>query len=210
MQITAENLGRKFNRDWIFRNLSLDFQTNKSYAITGPNGSGKSTLLQVMTGIIPLTEGQLIYRRDQTIIHPDDYYKYLNIATPYQEVIEEFSLKELLDFHLRFKQFKEGITRESFYDRLKLSGSVHKEIRFFSSGMKQRVKLGLALYSVAPVVFLDEPTTNLDAQGIDWYQQEVVQHLHDRIVIICSNQKYEYDFCNEIVHLSPNVIRSRS
>lgn len=201
MQIVAENLGKRFNREWIFRKLNLNFQKNKSYAITGPNGSGKSTLLQVLTGIMPLTEGKLSYLQDQKTIHPDDYYKHITIASPYQEVIEELTLNELIEFHLSFKTFKSGISKEVFCEKLKLSASSEKEIRYFSSGMKQRVKLGLALYTDSPVLFLDEPTTNLDAQGTDWYLQEIRQHLQDRLVIICSNQKYEFDFCNEVVEL---------
>ena len=201
MEIIAENLGKRFNREWIFRNLNISFQTDKSYAITGPNGSGKSTLLQTLTGIMPLTEGKLTYKAKENLIHQDDYFKYLTIAAPYQEVIEEFTLNELISFHLSFKSFKNGITKEMFFEKLRLSSSSAKEIRYYSSGMKQRVKLGLALYTNSPILFLDEPTTNLDTQGIDWYLQEVMQHLENRIVIICSNQVYEYDFCHEVIGL---------
>src|SRR6478736_1326613 len=101
MKIIAENIGKRFTREWIFRNLNLSFETNKSYAITGANGSGKSTLLQLLTGSMPLTEGKLIYLNQETEIHPDNYFKHLSIATPYQELIEEFTLAELLAFHLK-------------------------------------------------------------------------------------------------------------
>jgi len=199
MEIRIENLGKRFNREWIFRNLNLNFQINKSYAITGPNGSGKSTLLQILTGMMPFSEGKLSYLNKQEI-HPDNYYKYISIAAPYEELIEEFTLEEVVNFHLKFKEFKE-IGKDEFYEKLLLTHSIHKEIRFFSSGMKQRVKLGLAMYTNAPVLFLDEPTSNLDAQGTEWYQNEIQKNLSDRIVIICSNQAYEYTFCNEVIDL---------
>jgi ABC-type multidrug transport system ATPase subunit len=202
VQIIANNLGKRFNRDWIFKNLDLNFKSNNTYAITGPNGSGKSTLLQVLSSIMPYSEGKITYSSDEkTIIPEDDIYKSLSIAAPYQELIEEFTLSEQIDFHLNFKKFKEGISKELFIEILQLKKSAQKELRYFSSGMKQRVKLGLALYTDTPILFLDEPTTNLDAQGISWYQQGIKENLINRLVIVCSNQKHEYEFCGEVFDL---------
>lgn len=202
MLIRAEKLGKRFNREWIFRNLDMTFDTGKSYAITGPNGSGKSTLLQVLSGIMPHSEGQLQYLKGKMMVLPEDYYKYLSMATPYMELIEEFTLEEMVNFHLKFKKFRNEITASEFYSKTLLHSSIKKEIRYFSSGMKQRVKLGLAMYSDSDILLLDEPTTNLDNQGTDWYLSEIKNHLKDRIVIVCSNQRYEYDFCDEIMEMS--------
>ena len=202
MQIIADNLGRRFNREWIFRNLNLKLFSNRTYAVTGPNGSGKSTLLQVLSGMMPCSEGKVSYSlTGKMLIHPDDIYKSISIATPYQELIEEFTLEEQVDFHLKFKKFKEGISKEIFFEKLGLKDSVKKEIRFFSSGMKQRVKLGLALYSNSSILLLDEPTTNLDAQGTDWYLKEIKANISERLAVICSNQRHEYDFCEELIEL---------
>ena len=203
MLIRVENLGKRFNREWIFRNLNINFETGKSYAVTGSNGSGKSTLLQVLSGIMPASEGSLTYLKGKMTIPSDDFYKYLSIATPYQELIEEFTLEEMVNFHLKFRKFN-SITPTEFYEKVLLNTSIKKEIRYFSSGMKQRVKLGLAMYSDSPVLLLDEPTSNLDNQGTEWYLNEIQNHLQDRIVIICSNQKYEYDFCEEEIKMREN------
>lgn len=200
MQIVAEKLGKRFNLEWIFRNLDLNFQDNISYAITGSNGSGKSTLLQILLGIMPYSEGKIIYsNKDKSIIPAEDIYKHISIAAPYQELIEELTLSEHIDFHLKFKKFKSGISKETFIETLNLKKSSHKEIRFFSSGMKQRVKLGLAIYTDSPILLLDEPTTNLDNQGADWYREEIQKSIKNRLVIICSNQRQEYDFCDEVI-----------
>lgn len=200
MQIILDKVGKRYNREWIFRNLSLSFIKGHSYAITGPNGSGKSTLLQVISGVIPASEGRIEYKNDKNIL-PEDLYKHITLATPYLELIEEFTLSELLDFHLKFKTFRNSISKQEFIERLKFEKSQNKEVRFFSSGMKQRLKIGLALYSDSSVLLLDEPTSNLDHANIDWYKDEVVQHLNNRIVIICSNQPYEYEFCEEVIDL---------
>ena len=200
MKITAENLGKRFNKDWLFKNLNLSFQPNKSYAITGPNGSGKSTLLQIIAGIVPSSTGTISYSYKDHIVSPDNLYQHLSIAAPYQELIEEFTLRELLEFHSKFKKI-EPLDINAFTEKLQLQQAFNREIRHFSSGMKQRVKLGLAMFSDSPLLLLDEPTVNLDTQGIDWYKDHIQTCLKNRMVIICSNQRYEYDFCDEVFGL---------
>jgi ABC-2 type transport system ATP-binding protein len=202
MRIQAENLGKRFNREWIFRGLQLDLQKSKAHAITGPNGSGKSTLLQIITGMMPLSEGTIAYSDKNNIIDPDNLYREISIATPYQELIEEYTLSEQIDFHLKFKSFRQGCNKEQLILNLNLENSKDKEIRFFSSGMKTRLKLGLAFFSDTPLLLLDEPTSNLDSRGIDWYQEEIRKNIADRLVIICSNQRYEYEVCEEVLDIS--------
>ncbi|WP_323757396.1 ABC transporter ATP-binding protein [Roseivirga sp.] len=201
MRIEVENLGKKYAREWIFRKLDMEFDSQFSYAITGPNGSGKSTLLQILTGVFLPTEGIISYfKRDETILE-EDFYKHLDIVTPYLELIEEFTLDEFLKFHFQFKQLSEGVSIDDFIQHVYLEKDRDKQLQNFSSGMKQRLKLGLAFYSQSPICFLDEPTSNLDAQGIAWYLTHVKKALDKKLVIISSNQKYEYDFCDKVVSI---------
>ena len=199
LTIRAEQVGKKYRKEWIFRRVDLTFSAGTSYTFVGPNGSGKSTLLQVITGSLPLTEGTLTYTLNGNVLDPDSWFRHLSIAAPYLELIEELTLDELLNFHQTFKPFKTGLTPEIMADRLLLSHARHKEIKFFSSGMKQRVKLGLAFFSDAPVVILDEPTANLDRQGAAWYHEQVRLLSQNQLLLIGSNLPDEYDFC-------PNVL----
>lgn len=202
MKITAEQLGKKYRKEWIFRHVDLTLMAGTSYTFVGPNGSGKSTLLQLLAGSLPLTEGKLTYQLNETVIDPENWFRQLSIAAPYLELIEELTLNELLLFHQTFKPFKPGITSEILVERLRLTQARHKEIKYFSSGMKQRVKLGLAFFSSSPVVILDEPTSNLDRQGIDWYQEQVNQLSSDHLLLIGSNQPEEYDFCPNVIDIT--------
>jgi len=199
LQIWVEQVGKKYRKEWIFRRVDLTLTAGTSYTFVGPNGSGKSTLLQLLTGSLPLTEGKLIYTLNGNVLEPDDWFRHISIAAPYLELIEELTLDELLNFHQTFKPFKTDLTPEVIADRLLLSHARHKEIKYFSSGMKQRVKLGLAFFSDAPVVILDEPTANLDRQGAAWYHEQVRLLNPNQLLLIGSNIPEEYDFC-------PNVL----
>lgn len=203
MQITVEKIGKRFVKEWIIRNASFDLAAGQQYTFVGPNGSGKSTLLQLLTGIVPVSEGVITYTDPSgKSVDVDNWYKHLVIAAPYLELIEEFTLRELIEFHSKFKPFKNGISFRDFEDFIQLSHASGKTIRHFSSGMKQRVKLGLAFMSDVPVIFLDEPTSNLDVQGINWYLDNVVHHTQNQLVLLGSNVQQEYEFCKNIISVS--------
>ena len=197
MKISLEHISRRFNREWIFRDVNYVFESGTSYAILGANGAGKSTLLQVISGSLSSSEGIISYSKDGISLNPENAFKHLSMAAPYLELIEEFTLRELIDFHFRFKKYRTGLDRDSLIDLLGLKKSEHKAIRYFSSGMKQRVKLALALCSDADMILLDEPASNLDQQGLEWYLSLAERFSSDRLLIVCSNQIQEYSFCKK-------------
>lgn len=206
MKITLQNLAKRFGNDWVFRYLSHTFQPNAPCAVVGKNGSGKSTLLQLMAGIGQASSGTIEYalgsNQPPTTLPTELWYKHIAITAPYLELIEEFTLSELVKFHSQFKPLRAGINRQDFVDLIQLQHAKDKHIKYFSSGMKQRLKLGLVFYSEASVLFLDEPTTNLDAQGISWYKNALENNIKDRICVICSNQPYEYEICTQTLNLT--------
>ena len=193
--ITLDNIGRRFNRDWIFKGVNYMFNIGESYAVLGPNGSGKSTLLQVLNGSLSPSAGKLNYQYNGSEMDIETVFSQLSLAAPYLELIEEFSLNEMIDFHFKFKKYRQGMDKQGVIDLLNLPGSKDKPIRYFSSGMKQRLKLALAFCADTAMLMLDEPTSNLDTQGVDWYQGLVQQFAFNRLTIVCSNQQHEYDFC---------------
>lgn len=195
MKISLQNAGKRFNRDWIFRSCTLDLLPNHSYAITGPNGSGKSTLLQVIAGATLHSEGTVFYSNEKKKI--TDPYLHIAIAAPYLELVEEMTATEMLEFHSSFKLLSASIP--SILSAVQLEKAANKQIRYFSSGMKQRLKLAQAFFSNVPVLLLDEPTTNLDADGIALYRYLVQKQLGKKLIIISSNVGAEYDFCSEVI-----------
>ena len=205
MQITLSNTGKRFNREWIFRHCSYTFTSGKSYAITGPNGSGKSTLLQVIAGATLHNEGTVDYQTTDNGQQTTDsayHYKSISIAAPYLELIEEMKAKEMLSFHSKFKPLIQTLSVEEMLKIVGLENAINKQLRYFSSGMKQRLKLAQAFFSNTPVLLLDEPTTNLDADGIALYLHLIKNYTKDKLVIVSSNVKEEYGFCEEVIEIS--------
>lgn len=202
-RITLESVGKRYNHEWIFRGIEHTFNMNEHTVILGPNGSGKSTLLQVILGSTVPSEGALKYQARGKEVGVEESLGMFSIAAPYLELIEEFTLREVLDFHQKMIPFKDGLTTDSIIELLYLKEAEKKAVKYFSSGMKQRVKIGLALLSDTPFALLDEPTSNLDRQAINWYQKLVEDHKEDRIIIVCSNdQKDEYSFCEKRLNIS--------
>lgn len=209
MKITLSGIGKRFNnREWVIRHLDFTFEGSKSYAITGSNGSGKSTLTRIVSGIMPQTRGEILIESGSKIIDPDEFYKELTYAAPYLDLIEEFTLNELLNFHFKFKTPIKDLNIPSLLDLMYLTNSKDKQIGNFSSGMKQRLKLGLAIFSNASVTILDEPTSNMDEKGQLWYLKHIKEILGTRLIIVASNQPNEYQFSDQVIDL--NVLSQKN
>ena len=200
-RLKIQKASKRFQNEWVFKNLELELASGTTMAVTGGNGSGKSTFLKCLSGAIPLTNGRIEFELDSNSIAQENWFRTLSIATPYLELPEEFTLVEALNFHF---QFKRPLNQWSVTELIVLMGLEKHQNKFisqFSSGMKQRVKLALALFSEVQLILLDEPTSNLDKQGIAWYADLVAQYTLDRILVICSNEPREYSFCEKKIRM---------
>jgi len=193
--ISLNNIGKRYRYEWIFKGISGTFKNGERWAVLGPNGSGKSTLLKVFSGHLTPSKGSILFEKQGKPIKEEAIYTQVSYAAPYIELIEEFTLEEAIQFHASLKPLLPGLYPAALYDLLALPKARQKEIRFFSSGMKQRVKLALAVCSDTPVLLLDEPATNLDVQGVEWYKNLIRTYAANRLVIIASNDPHDADFC---------------
>lgn len=200
MHISLNKISRKFNYEWIFRDIDFEFEQNNAYAILGSNGSGKSTLLQIISGHLHPSSGAITYSDNNKTIEADAFFRHVTYSGPYLELIEEFTLEEMLTFHSRFRKFRNNLNVDSIIEATGLSRNRNKPIKYFSSGMKQRVRLAIALLTESEVVLLDEPAANLDRKAIEWYRNLVSENSSERILIVCSNsQSEEHDFCSQSI-----------
>lgn len=202
MTISTHYLSKRFNREWIFKNLSYTFNAGHTYAVTGPNGSGKSTLLQILWGQMPPSEGEVKYEDiGGRVVDGDGIFRKVSIAAPYLDLIEEFTLTEQLNFHFRLRTSRNRMTTDAMLEKMQLTHARNKFIGNFSSGMRQRVKLALALFTEADILFLDEPGTNLDEQSLAWYRSELDKIPHECLVFIASNQASDYPSDSQIIDI---------
>lgn len=202
MEIILNDTGKKYLRKWVFKHLSFHFHQGKKYAITGENGSGKSTLLKIISGFLTPTTGEIHCKINQTSPLPDEhFFKHMTMAAPYLELLEEFTLAELLKFHFQFKNLQEGLTLIDVARQVGLENNMKKTIKWFSSGMKQRLKLALAINTESSVVLLDEPFSHLDKKGISIIRDLILADNSKRIFIIASNDPEEYNYCDEELNL---------
>jgi ABC-type multidrug transport system ATPase subunit len=196
LSIQLNNLGKKYINEWIFRGLSYTIEPGQKLVILGTNGTGKSTLLQAIASFLVPTRGEVIWQNGARIAD-DQVYRHLSMASPYMELIEEFTLAELVEHQRRFKPFRGNMSTAEVISRMQLENAAGKYLRQFSSGMRQRVKLGLAIMAETPALLLDEPCTNLDAKAIGWYSEMIQSYAAEKTVIVCSNTvREEYAFCS--------------
>jgi ABC-type multidrug transport system ATPase subunit len=202
MQILLQNASKRFNRETIFKKLDYRFLDHGQYAITGPNGSGKSTLLQVLSGNMQLSEGKCTWILEDKPIDADTVYKHIAVGAPYLELVEEMTAAEFFQFHFKFKPMLGHVTIEDIPEIIGLKDAAQKQVRLFSSGMKQRLKLAQAIFADVPVLLLDEPCTNLDDKGFELYHHLIKTYCANRLVIISSNDTNEYDLYTERINIA--------
>lgn len=202
MDLILEGLSKKYPKNKLFENLNYTFKANTTYAITGENGSGKSTLLKIISGLIAPSKGKVKFIEDSTEIEKENIHQFLSITAPYLDLIEEFTLREHLDFHSKFKSLYFGSNILDEIKHANLHRSLDKPIAEFSSGMQQRLKLILCCCFESEIMLLDEPSSHLDTKGIDWYKDLLKRKTDKRITLIASNDPAEYnDFAKKIVNI---------
>lgn len=206
--ISLSSLGKKFGSEWIFRELTTTIEAGDKLLISGGNGSGKSTLLQVISGFITPNEGKIEYRLNSKTVEEDEIKNYVSLASPYLHLIEDFTLTETIEHAQLFKPFINKISTKEMMEVIGLAHTKNKFIKQFSSGMKQRLKLGLAVLSDTPVLLLDEPVSNLDKEAINWYRKVIQTYTLNRTIIVCSNSiTDEHFFCTKQLNLSDFKIK---
>ncbi|MBL7940164.1 MAG: ABC transporter ATP-binding protein [Flavobacteriales bacterium] len=197
MHVVLSNIAKHFGREVVFQNVDLTLASGSRTAILGANGSGKSTLLQLIGGALIPTAGSIEHRIGERAVPQEEVYRHVAIAAPYLGLYEDLSLRQAIDFHARFKPLRAGLGVKDVARIAYLEAALEKSILHFSSGMKQRLKLALAILSDTPLLLLDEPAGNLDAEAIAWYRTLLLQHVGDRTVLIASNrQTMEHDLCD--------------
>ena len=211
MSLNLINIAKKFKKDWIFRNVNYQFEIPGTYVIKGSNGSGKSTLLKLISGYLSASEGTQNLTLNSEDIFIENWPKHIAYAAPYFELIEDMYLNEFVEFYIKFKPLRGDISKNDLIKIAYLEEARDKQIKNFSSGMKQRLRLALAWLSDVSIILLDEPCSNLDKKGIEWYKDLATKYAKGKLIIVCSNNiPDEFFFCKHSLNMEDFINGSNS
>ena len=198
MNISLNNISKRYGYQWILRDLDLEISSGSLLGVNGRNGSGKSTLIKILSGFLSPSDGKIIHSIDDKIVKIADVYKSVSWVAPYLSLTDNYTIEEMYNIQAKFKRMKTESFKE-FLDLIDLASHQNKYIKDFSSGMQQRLQLSLAILSDTPLLLLDEPTSYLDAYSIAWYHELLQKHLANRTVIIASNDEGDLAECNSSI-----------
>lgn len=207
VKITLEvsGLRKDFDRRPVFKNLNFTLSNSDSLAITGKNGSGKSTLIKVLANTYSQTSGNVKFTIDGKPVERQHFYKYIGFVSPYLNLYDEFTGYENLHFVTKLRGLQSGII-DDVLKRVGLFERRHDLVKIYSSGMKQRLKLAFAIIHSPLILMLDEPTSNLDAEGISAVDNIAEEYKHERILIIATNDEHERSLCKSDINLSKQIL----
>lgn len=203
IKLTAENLTKKFNGKTIFENLNFELSRGSSTAITGRNGSGKSTLIKIIANLLMESSGKINLTVNGSAVKKENVYKYIGFVSPYLSLYDEFTgyenLKIISDIRANESCDIPGVLkRVGLYERR------HDLLKIYSSGMKQRLKIAFSLLHAPEIILLDEPTSNLDADGVKVVDDIAKEYTQNKILIIATNDEHEKSLCNNEINLNKN------
>jgi len=190
MKLELKNIGKDFGSKKIFRGINAALTSGQSLAITGPNGSGKTTLVKIICGLIRPSLGELTFTSGEKPLQREEVYRHIGLVGPYLELYEELSAKENMEFFGKMRRVPDLSSRISeLMAVMNLSGREDDPVKTYSSGMRQRLKYVFALLSEPQVLILDEPTSNLDRDGIDAVYRIMENQKKDKMLIIATNDE---------------------
>lgn len=179
--LKLENISFAYDKKPIFKNLNLDFEKGKVYAIVGKSGTGKTTLLSVLSGLAAPTSGN-VYYEGQNIEKMNKYdfrSKYVGVVFQSFNLLTKFTAFENVSLSMDIANFNVTDKKKYVYDLLESVGldseQANSRILKLSGGQQQRVAIARALSYQPEVILADEPTGNLDGET----EAEIIKILRD-------------------------------
>jgi ABC-type multidrug transport system ATPase subunit len=201
IQIELDQISKRYGYQSILKNINLILLPSSKTGISGRNGSGKSTMLKIISSYLSPSSGKITYKAGDNLINRNQIALEIAFCAPYIQVTQEMSLKEVFSFQSKFIPFYNNIDYKSFLDIIEMKSPKDKEIKFFSSGMQQKVNLGLTILRQSKILLLDEPTSYLDVQAKAWFHKFLHANQNDRTIVIASNDKDDFNNLNDIYNI---------
>ncbi len=202
MKLSALGIEKSFSGKKILKNISFEVNQGQSLAFTGRNGSGKTTLIRILCALSRADKGEIQFTKEDTSIKRELFKDHFSLVGPYLQLYEELTAFENLNFLARLKSIKGASDKiYSLIEQVGLKGRAHDPVKTYSSGMKQRLKYAFALLSSPDILFLDEPTSNLDKEGIKKVYEIMNNQKQDKILIFATNDDADLNLADKLVQI---------
>jgi heme exporter protein A len=200
--LEVKELSKRFGSRQVFAGLSFELQTGRSLAVVGRNGSGKSTLLMLLLGLHYPSKGELSFRLDGSVLDDGGIRASTSLVAPYLNLYDQLTGEENMVFMATLSGVNlTGKEIASLLARVGLVGRGDDLVAGYSSGMKQRLKYAVAMIKNPGYLFLDEPTSNLDADGKKIVRNLIEERRSHSIVVIATNEEEEYSLADDTLRL---------
>ncbi len=200
--LSFQNLTKTFGRRLIFKDINHEFSNGNIYGFSGSNGSGKSTLIKIAAGVISPTAGKVVHKADDKIIIEEKLHNHIGFVSPYLVLYDEFTAEENLYHFAKIRGIKFDKERAKYLlDEFNLFNRKDDYVKGYSSGMKQRMKFIFALQHSPQILFLDEPTSNLDTVGKNKVYEIIENEGKKNLVIVASNEESDLSLCKEVLEV---------
>jgi ABC-2 type transport system ATP-binding protein len=212
--ITVENLTKKFGEVTAVEGLTFQVQEGEVFGFLGPNGAGKTTTVRMLCCLISKTGGEARIADHEIGKAADSLQirKMIGLVPDNVGLYEDLSAFENLDFYGKLYECPEGRRRENIERFLKMLGLwERKDARAgsFSKGMKQKLALARALVHEPKILFMDEPTTNLDPESAKTVRDFILELKNQGKTIFLNTHNLDeaQRVCDRIAILKTKLLR---
>ncbi|MFZ1321099.1 MAG: ABC transporter ATP-binding protein [Ignavibacteria bacterium] len=204
IELSAEKISKSYSGKIIFKNFSITLKSGESVTILGRNGSGKSTLIKLLTGLIASNKGKVNLKVNESTVPQNLWYSHIGLISPYLNLYDELTGIENLEFFCSLRNNSDTDMKEKidFYlNKVRLFEKRNEPLKNYSSGMKQKLKLIFAIINEPGILYMDEPRSNLDAEGIDIICQTAEDQKKKGILIVATNDTDDIQLCENSINI---------
>lgn len=200
ISVEIDRVYKRFQNEWIIKDFSHSFEKGSITGVSGRNGSGKTTLIRIIAGLLVPSKGKVSYHLDSKSLKEHEWYKYLSYSAPYIVLNEELTAVETFNFVSKLKPYSD-MQSDKFLKISYLDRDFDKQIKNYSSGMKQRLSLALSLLNDCPLLILDEPTSYLDLEAKNWFYNLLDKRKSNKTIILASNEAGDFGSCDKVLNI---------